>query len=156
MEKNEKRPSPAIIGWREWLSLPKLNLPGIKAKVDTGARSSALHTQAYELFEREGKPWVKLQVRPLTKRDDLELLCEAPILEFREVKDSGGHTEVRPFIRTRAKIGDRAWDIDISLTSRENMRFRMLLGREALAGTFLVDPSASYRIGKSLARKYKR
>tara|TARA_R110002096_G_scaffold54517_18_gene140662 strand:- start:21819 stop:22292 length:474 start_codon:yes stop_codon:yes gene_type:complete len=143
-----------VIGWREWLALPALGIPGIKAKIDTGARSSALHTNSFEVEDRDGAQWVKFQMHPLTRTNEVEMTCEAPILEFRDVKDSGGHVEHRPFIRTRARLGTYEWDVDMSLTNREGMKFRMLLGREAVASDFLIDPSASYIIGQSLAHQY--
>lgn len=143
-----------IIGWREWLELPALGIPGVKAKIDTGARSSALHTSSFEIEDREGVPWVQFVIHPLTRSNDVELSCESPILEFRDVKDSGGHIEHRPFIRTKAKLGDYEWDIDLSLTNREGMKFRMLLGREAVASDFIIDPSTSYLIGKSKSHHY--
>lgn len=145
----------SLIGWREWLALPDLEIPGIKAKIDTGARSSALHTHDYEVFQREGRDYVRFHLHPLVKTDAIELSCEAPLLGYRNVKDSGGHSQKRPFIRTRARIGDFKWDIDLSLTNRESMKFRMLLGRAALAQNFLVDSSSSYLLGKNLRQAYR-
>jgi hypothetical protein len=144
-----------LIGWREWLSLPELGIPGIKAKIDTGARSSALHTHDYEVFQRDDKDYVRFHLHPLVKKSAIELSCEAPLLGYRNVKDSGGHSQKRPFIRTRARVGEIEWEIDLSLTNRENMKFRMLLGRAALAQNFAVDPSSSYLVGKSLRRSYE-
>lgn len=143
------------IGWREWLALPDLGVPGIKAKIDTGARSSSLHTHDYEEFQRDGVDWVRFHLHPLRRRKTILLTCEAPVLAHKEVKDSGGHTELRPFIQSTARIGHVEWKVNLSLTNREGMKFRMLLGREALAGKFVVNPSASYLLGKSLARQYK-
>lgn len=144
-----------IIGWREWLALPDLAVPGIKAKIDTGARSSSLHTHDYAIFNREGRDWVRFHLHPLSRNTVVELTCEAEVIDRREVRDSGGHPEVRPFIRTRALLGGHAWTIDLNLTNREDMKFRMLLGRAALS-PFLVDPAASYRLGKSLRHEYRR
>ena len=143
------------IGWREWLSLPDLNVPGIKAKVDTGARSSSLHTHDYQVIDRNGVDFVRFQLHPLTSTDVVLLTCEAPILEYREVKDSGGHAERRPFVRSRVRLGTIEWEIDLSLTNREGMKFRMLLGREALADRFVVDPGCNYLVGRSLASEYQ-
>lgn len=142
-----------LLGWREWLSLPGINVPGIKAKVDTGARSSCLHTHDFTIFEKEGREYVRFHLHPIPG-NSVELTCEAPVLEFREVKDSGGHAEQRPFIRTLAKVGDIEWEIDLSLSNREGMKFRMLLGRQAVAGKFYVDPGSSYLIGKKLKDEY--
>ena len=132
-----------MIGWREWLALPSLGIPGVKVKVDTGARSSALHTHDYEVFLKDGMDYVRFHMHPLTKRSDVKLACEAPLLSYRKVKDSGGHQECRPCIRTRVRLGATEWDIDITLTNREEMKFRMLLGRSALAGRFTVDSASS-------------
>lgn len=137
-----------VIGWREWLSLPGLGIPGIKAKIDTGARSSALHTHDYSLYETAaGERRVQFHLRPLPTRRWLELECDAPVLAMREVKDSGGHIELRPFIETPVRLGGHEWNIEISLTNRESMRFRMLLGRAAIRGRFVVDPGRSSVLG---------
>lgn len=144
------------IGWREWLALPDLNVPGIKAKVDTGARSSALHTAGYECFEDNQGQWqVRFQLHPLKKRTDCLIESQAKVLTFREVKDSSGHIEKRPFIETRVRLGDSEWTIELSLTNRERMRFRMLLGRTAIKQRFTVNPARSYRLGKNLSHCYK-
>lgn len=148
--------SKILIGWREWLTLPKLGVPAIKAKIDTGARTSALHAHFIETFEDEGKNRVRFGLRPLRKRKDLEFICEADIVDIRSVKDSGGHAEMRCFIRTEAMLGDHRWSIDISLTSRKDMLFRMLLGRTALEDDFIIDPGQSFLTGRKLARSYKK
>ncbi|MFT5465403.1 MAG: hypothetical protein ACI8UO_000497 [Verrucomicrobiales bacterium] len=136
-----------IIGWREWLTLPDLGISRIKAKTDTGARSSALHTHDYRVFTENGIEMVRFHIHPLKKANSEELECILPVSGFREVKDSGGHSELRPFIKTTAKIGDIEWTIDVSLTNRERMKFRMLLGRAAISDHFIVDPSQSYLLG---------
>ncbi len=142
------------IGWREWISLPDLSVPAVKAKVDSGARSSALHTHDYEVYEESGLTMVRFHLHPLKDRENLELSCVAPVKEFREVRDSGGHAERRPFISTKAKIGDWEWEIELSLTNRESMKFRMLLGRSAIAGKFLIESSQSYLAGPVLHKIY--
>ncbi len=144
-----------IIGWREWISLPQLGVPGVKAKIDTGARSSCLHTHEYETFEHDGERWVRFHFHPLAGTTRVELPCEARVVRFQEVKDSGGHTENRPFIRTMARVGSIEWEIDLNLSNRELMKFRMLLGREALK-PFLVQPTESYLLGKNLREEYGR
>ena len=145
------------IGWREWVSLPDLQVPGIKAKIDTGARTSALHTAEYECFEDEhGQTWVRYILHPLKKRGACLRQGQARVTAFREVKDSGGHIEKRPFIETRVCLGDCEWLIELSLTNREQMRFRMLIGRKGLEGHFLVNPAKSYLIGKNLSARYTR
>lgn len=146
-----------LIGWREWLALPDLAIPGIKAKIDTGAKTSALHTHDYEIYETAaGERRVRFHLRPIRWRRRLELEGDAPLAALREVRDSGGHVELRPFITTTVRLGDLEWAIDLSLTDRDTMRFRMLLGREAVRGRFLVDPCRSYLLGPKLAGVYPK
>jgi len=143
------------IGWREWISLPELQVPGIKAKIDTGARTSALHAFFVEPFRKDGVAMVRFGVHPLRKREDLELICTAPVKERRLVTDSGGHKEERFVIETLIKLGLHLCPIEITLTNRDSMKFRMLLGRSALQKLeFLVDSKHSYLIGKSLRKAY--
>lgn len=147
--------SKAVIGWREWLALPALGIPAIKAKIDTGARTSALHTFDLETYTEGGHEWVKFRIHPLRKRSEVELECIAPVVDRRNVRDSGGHAEERIVIATDLQLKQRRWPVEITLTSRDDMLFRMLLGRAALrAGQLLVDPAASYLYGKSLAKSY--
>jgi hypothetical protein len=137
-----------ILGWREWVGLPALRLPLIKAKVDTGARTSTLHAFYVETFRFRGEGYVRFGVHPLQGRSDVEVHCEAQIVDRRAVSDSGGHRERRYVIRTPLEIGGRLWPIDLTLTNRENMLFRMLLGRTAIAGRGIVDPRRSFVIGR--------
>ncbi len=136
------------LGWREWLSLPELAIPAIKAKVDTGARTSALHVADLTTYSEKHHRKVKFTLHPLQKRTDIELDCIADVLDERLVRDSGGHTERRVVIYTTARLGNMEWPIEITLTNREDMMFRMLLGRTALNGRFIVDPQLSYQVGK--------
>jgi hypothetical protein len=145
---------PFLIGWKEWLTLPDLGIPAIKAKIDTGARTSALHTFSLETFTAEGQLMVRFGIHPLQKRRNVEVFCEAPVIDCRLVKDSGGHVEKRYVIRTSAVLGDVQWAIQATLTNRDGMRFRMLLGRKALEARFIIDPGRSYISGRSLARSY--
>jgi len=139
----------SAIGWREWAALPQLGVPAIKIKVDTGARTSALHTYKMETFGRGGREWIRFWIHPLKRRTDVEIVCEAPVLDRRVVRDSGGHSENRFVINTPIRIGPHEWDIELTLTRREDMLFRMLLGRRAIAeGDFFVDPKASYLHGR--------
>jgi hypothetical protein len=136
------------VGWREWLALPALGIPAVKAKVDTGARTSCLHSYRVERLREGGKELVRFEVHPLQGRQDLSLSCTAELLDQRLVSDSGGHRELRWVICTPIRIGDQEWAAELTLTDRDSMRFRMLLGRTAMHGRILVDPEASYLAGR--------
>ena len=142
---------PLLIGWREWVSLPQLGLTAIKAKIDTGARSSSLHVTALETFERDGAPWLRFAIAP-RRRSARTLQCEAPALDRRAVTDSGGRTAERWFIRSAVVLGGVRFDADINLTDRGGMLFPMLLGRTALRGRFRVDPGLSWVCGRRKRR----
>jgi len=146
----EERGPQWVIGWREWLVLPELGVRQIKAKIDTGARSSALHAFDLERFRRNGRSMVRFGIHPLQRNDHHVVLAETELLEERRVRDSGGHSELRPVIRTAARLRDRTWTIEITLTNRDEMGFRMLLGRQALSRRFLVDPARSFLAGKAV------
>jgi hypothetical protein len=136
-----------ILGWREWASLPDLGITWLKAKVDTGARTSALHAFETERFERDGQAWVRFRVRPKQKDDSTVCYCEAAVIDERVVTDSGGHKEKRPVIRTQLRLGDQQFDIEVTLTNRDSMLFRMLIGRTAIKGNFMVSPGQSFVLG---------
>lgn len=144
--------SPETLGWREWLSIPELGISRIKAKIDTGARSSCLHTRELEIYEAEEGRRVRFSVHPLPKKPDLVATCDRPLIDCRLVRDSGGHEDERPFIRVPVVLGPHVWEVEFSLTSRDNMKFRMLLGRTAMKDRFLVNPSLSYLFGKPARR----
>jgi hypothetical protein len=143
-----------VIGWREWLALPDLGIQAIKAKVDTGARTSALHTFELEPFEKDGTLKVKFTVHPLQRRKDIEVCCVADVVDRRRVTSSDGQSEKRYVIRTTVALGDIRWPIELTLTNRRSMRFRMLLGRAAIAARLLVDPEKSYLSGRRLSKLY--
>ncbi len=139
--------APILIGWREWASLPELGIRRIKAKIDTGARTSALHAFSVELIEAPQKKKVGFIVRLHSRHfPQKKIKCMAELVDIREITDSGGHKEQRCVIKTPLVVGKSCWPIEITLTSRDNMRFKMLLGRTALKGRFIVDPGRSYLI----------
>ncbi len=141
------------LGWREWVALPDLNLPAIKAKVDTGARTSALHAYLLEPYTDGGIDMLRFLIHPIQRNQTFFVECHAPILDHREVTDSGGHREMRYVIQSDVVVGNNRWPIELTLTNRDTMRFRMLLGRRAMEDRYLVDPGASYVNGKLAPRK---
>lgn len=144
-----------IIGWREWVTLPELDIPRIKAKVDTGARSSSLHAYDIEIFSRGRRNYVRFVVHPVQRETKTTVYCVAELHEHRHVKSSSGHREYRPIIRTMVGLGGDRWPIDLTLTTRDSMGFRMLLGREAIRGRFLVEPGRSYLCRELIPRRKK-
>ncbi len=159
-----KRREKTVLGWREWISLPELGLK-VKAKVDTGARSSALHAFDIETFSRGGERWVRFRVHPVQRDSSITVLAEAPLADEKYVRPSSGHAEHRPVIRALLQLGDEAWPVEITLARRDVMGFRMLLGRQAIRGRHVVDPARSFVVstdpyralaGKSARRKKKK
>ena len=141
-------PSNTIVGWREWVSLPGLGVPWIKAKVDTGARTSALHAFDLEELERDGERWVRYSVHPWQGSDEGAVACESRVVDRREVRSSSGHAEERYVVQLDVSMGGQVVDAEVTLSKRDEMGFRMLVGREALCQGFLVDPSGSYLGGR--------
>ncbi|MCL7927107.1 MAG: RimK/LysX family protein [marine benthic group bacterium] len=142
-----------IIGWREWVRIPELGIDRIKAKVDTGARTSSLHAFDLHEFVRDGRPFVRFMIHPEQRKARPEIPAELPLLARRRVRDSGGKVELRPIVETEIELHGQRWPIELTLTRRDAMGFRMLLGRQAIRGHFIVDPGASYRAGKRPRRK---
>lgn len=138
----------AVLGWREWVDLPELGLKDIKAKVDTGARTSALHAFEVRQFDDDGRRQVEFKMHPRQRDNDTVVVCRADVIDERVVRDSGGHEEKRWVIETPVVIGDHSWPIEITLTARDDMLFRMLLGRTAIRKRAVVNPARSYLVGK--------
>ncbi len=116
--------------------------------MDTGARTSALHAFQVEPFEKDGQAFVRFSLHPIQKNTEIVVTSEAPVVDYRQVTDSGGHREMRYVIETTISAGEYQWKAEFTLTNREDMKFRMLLGRTALRGRFLVDSEKSYLVGK--------
>jgi len=140
------------IGWREWISLPDLGIERIKAKVDTGARSSSLHAFDIQVVRGRGRSAVRFQISSAADDARVSIACEAQLHDERHVRSSDGRQELRPVIRTRIEALGESWEIDLTLTSRGEMGFPMLLGREAIRQRFVVDPGRSFLL-KKLAKK---
>lgn len=139
----------SIIGWREWVSLPDLNIAKIKAKIDTGARTSTLHALDIAPFTKAGEMWIRFSVHPVQDDDATAVQCEAKVFERRIITNSGGGQEERYVIKTPLYIGDSNWLIELTLTNRAGLGFRMLIGRTALKGRVIVDPAVSYRASRA-------
>lgn len=144
----KKSGSKYLLGWREWVTLPDLGVPRLKCKVDTGARTSSLHAFYLEDFQENGRRRVRFGLHPVQGSTDEVIDCIADVIDEREVCDSGGHREMRLVIVTPVTIGPWTWPVELSLTNRDTMLFRMLLGRSAMNGRFLVNPESSFLAGK--------
>ena len=137
-----------LAGWREWIALPELGIDGIKAKLDTGARTSALHAVRLVTFDKDGAEWVRFTIHPRQRSTRNSLRVELPVLEWRRITSSNGVRQKRPVIQTTMSFFGQTWPIELTLTNRKNMGFRMLLGREALRQRLVVDSSRSYIGGR--------
>jgi hypothetical protein len=144
------------IGWREWLKLTSLGGPPVKVKVDTGARSSALHAFDVELFELDGREMVRFNVHPFQRDITTTFQAVAPLVEHRSVRCSDGTVSMRPVILASVELLGQQWEIELTLTRRDAMGFRMLLGRQAIRGRFCVDPGRSYLAGRLKRKKKKK
>ena len=145
-----------VIGWREWLKLPDLGVKSIKVKVDTGARSSALHVFDMEAFERDDEEWVKFSIHTSQRSGKSVVESEAKVLEYRSIKSSSGKASMRPVIITNVTLLDETFPVELTLANRDEMGFRMLLGRQAMRRRFLVDPSGSYYNGRPKRKKTRK
>jgi hypothetical protein len=145
-----------VVGWREWLAIPTLGINRIKAKIDTGARTSVLHAYDLEPFLQDGVAWVRFAVHPLQRNNKMILDCAAPVVDRREVTSSTGHSENRYVIEVEIALGGETWPIEMTLTDRDQMGFRMLLGRTAVEGRLVVDPDQSFVMGNLRPPKQKR
>ena len=148
-------PEGIMVGWREWVALPGLDLPAVKAKIDTGARTSAIH--AFDIDrerDEEGREFALFSVHPLQRDRSIVRRCRAPLVDTRRVTDSGGHSERRLFIETELRLGPVRRTVEITLTERHDMLFRMLVGRTALAPDVRVDPASSFLFGRVRARDH--
>lgn len=150
-KKNKK--TKTVIGWREWIHLPELTKRMIKAKIDTGARTSAIHAEDIKIFRRGQKRFVRFKLLPDQKSDRKSKIVEMEMVEKRKVRSSIGHESVRPVVKTELKIGEFLFPIELTLVNRDIMGFRMLIGREALKESFLIDPQKSFLVSKDLNRK---
>ncbi|MBK0368435.1 30S ribosomal protein S6--L-glutamate ligase [Flavobacterium agrisoli] len=142
-----------IVGSEEWCSFPDLGIPTIKARVDSGAKTSALHAINIAPFIKNDTNWVKFDINPIQNNIKTVIHCEAPLVDKRVVKSSSGYREQRYVIQTMLEIGDSKWPIEVTLTNRDSMGFRMLLGREAMSGRILVDPEQKYLLGQPTSEK---
>ncbi len=142
-----------IIGWRETVGLPDYGIEAIKAKIDTGAKTSSLHAFGVRHFKKDEEDWVRFKIHPRQRRKTPEILCEAKVLDVRPVVSSNGAKERRIFIKTRLKVGPYTFPIEVSLSSRDEMGYRFLIGRQALNKRFVVDSGISYTIGNPKRKK---
>lgn len=148
MAKLRRARARTIVGWREWVGFPGLDVPLIKAKLDTGAKTSALHTFHTCEIDKGGERWVHFGIHPFQGLDEPEILCEARVSDEREVMSSNGVREKRLFIETTLEMGPSRFAIELSLTNRDQMGFRLLIGRSALKRRFVVDPGRSFLLGR--------
>jgi ribosomal protein S6--L-glutamate ligase len=141
---NKMENGQTLLGWEEWVSLPQIGIPAMIAKIDTGARTSALHAFAIEPFGSDQNPYVRFGIHPIPERPDVEVFCSAKLVDRREVTSSNGEKELRHVIETVIRFGEKEWPIQVSLTNRDSMQYRMLLGRTAIDETMIVDPNRSF------------
>ncbi|TXK18853.1 RimK/LysX family protein [Homoserinibacter sp. GY 40078] len=144
-----------LAGWREWVQLPGIQVPWIKAKLDTGAQTSSLHAYDVEGFTRDGQDWVRFGIRPWQMSDEDEVIAECPVVDRRRVRSSSGHVQERVVVSIRLVLVGQEVDAEVTLSNRDQMGFRMLIGREALSRGFVVDSSRSF-LGDRAPRPMRR
>lgn len=139
--------SKTIVGCEEWCGFPDLGIPAIKARVDSGAKTSSIHAFNIHRFRRDGESWVSFEIHPIQNNRSTVIRCEKRVVDKRSIKSSTGVAETRYVVASTLKMGDHLWDIELTLANRDSMGYRMLLGREAMSGRMLVDPSLSFCLG---------
>jgi len=138
-----------LAGWREWVQLPEIGVPWIKAKLDTGARTSAIHAYKIKRFEKDGKAWVRFRVRPWQESTEDEVVVECAVHDVRSIRSSSGHVQERYVVKMRVELLGRRVNAEVTLSNRDQMGFRMLIGRQALRRRFLVDAGSSFLGGRA-------
>ncbi|ETX12456.1 ribosomal protein S6 modification protein [Marinomonas ushuaiensis DSM 15871] len=136
-----------VIGSDEWCAFTSIEIPAIKARVDSGAKTSSMHAVNIQKFSHNDKQWVRFEVHPLQKNKKVTVHCEAPLIDQRVIKSSSGDKEQRPVIRIPLSLGGKSWEVEVTLTNRDSMGYRMLLGREAMNGRVLIDPEGQCLLG---------
>jgi hypothetical protein len=144
----DPRTNRLAVGWREWVALPEWQVPHLKAKIDTGARTSSLHAFGSQWFDRGGAPWVRFEIHPWQRSTEDATVVEAAVIGTRDIRSSSGEVEHRPVVRTTIVLAGVPVPAEITLTRRDEMGFRMLVGREALRRRFVIDPGLSYVGGR--------
>lgn len=142
-----------IVGSQEWCAFPELNVPAIKARVDSGAKTSSIHAFNIEKFTKNGIQWVSFEVHPLQNNDETLIRCTSEVVDERAVKSSSGYSETRYVISTPIELNDELWNVELTLADRDSMGYRMLLGREAMNGRLLIDPAKKCALGKLTRKK---
>jgi len=148
MSLKKSKETQMLIGWREWVTLPQLHIPAIKAKIDTGAKTSSLHAFDIKTTTNAGHHRVHFSIHPIQGNNKVVIHCHAPLVDERYIMSSSGHKELRCVISTQLQLGDLSWEIELTLSDRDPLRFRMLLGREALKKNVIINPSRSLCLGK--------
>ncbi len=152
MDHNSKNLSKMLIGWQEWCALPEFNVPYIKAKIDTGAKTSSLHAFNIKEFRKKNQKYVSFEIHPVQDDNDISLKAKAKVIDERYIMSSNGHKELRYVIQTDLILGTAVIPIELTLSNRDPLRFRMLLGRDALSISSIIDPAKKNCLGKKSRR----